>query len=625
MMDQTSNPFRITWHDQIHAAPLRFIARRFEWAIERLLGLDRLARVYQSLREEESIETKQSFAARVLKRFGVQWQVDEDELERIPKSGPVVVVANHPFGGIEGLVLFDLLAQIRPDARILANFLVERIPELRPMVIAADPFVRIQARARNVIASRAAIDWLAKGGLVAMFPAGVVSHLQLNPLQVRDPIWSETAVRFAISSQAKVVPIYFQGRNSWLFQLAGVIYPRLRTALLPREFGAKQGKLVHVRIGNAISEERLCQFENRTRATDYLRARTYLLDARPMSPTEIPECTEQHETAIAPGPDKHLLELEIANLNAQHRLLTKGSVDFYCAPAEQIPLILAEIGRQREISFRAAGEGTGKAVDLDQFDQRYLHLFAWNRQRAEIAGAYRLAPAAELVDKFGTEGLYTHSLFKFGPELISRLGNSLEMGRSFVSVEYQRSSEVLLGLWQGIAEFVWKNPHLHSLFGLVSISRLYNNTSRQVIVDFMGRKLFRADLAALARPVFPFRSKSLHGLLPSQLDSLETAEDVDAVLADIERKKIPVLLKHYLKLGAEAVNFGVDPNFSDTVVVLIVVDLLRTDPKRIERFMGKDRADLYLEQHGVKFQGQMLAPLDSTESLVEQSDRQSIL
>ena len=623
MTVQSPNPFHLSWHD--HSRGLYGqIARRFDRLVEHLFGLSKLARIYDDIRRESAGVPQEQFAALVLKRLGVDWEIDPGELEKIPKSGPTIVVANHPFGGPEGLILFDLLFQVRPDARVLANFLVERVPELRPMVIAADPFVREQARARNLFASRAAIDWLSKGGLLAMFPSGVVSHLHFNPMQVMDPAWSETATRFAMGSQAKVIPIFFPGQNGWLFQSAGIINPRLRTALLPRELCAKHGLSIKVRIGSAISGERLCQFETRSQATNYLRARTYLLNSRSATNTVEPDDSLKHDTTIAPGFDKTSLDDEIRALPQHFHLLSKGTFDFYCTPADQIPKILTEIGRQREIAFRAEGEGTGKELDLDSFDQTYMHLFAWNRERREIAGAYRLAAAKSLIEQSGTEALYSRSLFDFGSELINRLGNALEMGRSFVNTEYQRSPEVLLGLWQAIGEYIWRNPEVRALFGLVSISRQYCNVSREIMVDFLHRKHYRSDLSALIQPVNPFRSHQLFGLTKRQAESLEKVEDIDAVLHDIEGKKIPVLLKHYLKLGADVLHFGVDPNFSDTVVVLIVVDLLRTEPKRVERFMGKGRAEGYLTSHGVSFLDPMLAPGDSTISLVEQPDRQSI-
>lgn len=639
-MHQSKNPFRLGGHD-VATSSRGFARRLFDSTIERLLGLHRLAETYDTLRRESERFTVSSppatlaadFSARVLQRFGVSWELNEDGIQHIPASGPAIIVANHPFGGLEGLILVDLLSRVRTDFRLLANYLVSRIEELRECVIAVDPFAeRRQERLcrMNTKAYRQALQWLHQDGLLVMFPAGAVSHASNFGGSVVDPDWSQTAVRLATAREMPIVPIFFAGQNSRLFQWAGLIDSRLRTALLPREMTAKRGHVIRLNIGRPSSVQRLASFADTQLATDFMRIRTYMHGAHHQScesrhhgtsslqvGTGLPKIDPIIELAVEPGQ----LREEIASLDSEHLLLSKGVFDFYCTPAGSIPELLKEIGRLREVTFRNAGEGTGRRIDLDRFDTDYLHLFAWNRERNQVAGAYRLAQASDIVQRNGLAGLYTNSLFKYSHDFLDQLGSALEMGRSFVALDYQRSPEVLFGLWQGIGELIWRNPSTLTLFGTVSISRAYSNCSRQFIVEYLRRRLLRQDLSERVQTLHPYQDFAIKGLQSRHYDCLQTPEHLEEVIVELEGTGIPVLLKHYLRLGAEAIAFGVDRGFADAVDILIAVDVRRTDPRRVERFMGKDRAMRYLQQHGIETGCKKHSPCYSAVSQAEQLSR----
>ena len=265
-------------------------------------------------------------------------------------------------------------------------------------------------------------------------------------------------------------------------------------------------------------------------------------------------------------------------------MATQGNLEVYLATAPQIPNILHEIGRLREISFQAIGEGTGRKIDLDRFDKHYLHLFLWDPERERIAGAYRMAPTDQVIAQYGTDGLYCSTLFEFQPAFHEHLTPSLELGRSFVIPDYQKSLAPLLALWKGIAAYVSHNPRYHRLFGPVSISHDYTPLSQEIIVNFLRENRRNDELRSLVRPRTPFLGNPE---IPPLLDNIE---QVSARVAEAEpdSKGIPILLKQYLKLNATLLEFNIDPAFSNCLDALILVDLHEAPPAVLSRYMGKE-------------------------------------
>ena len=553
--------------------------------VEKLLSIDVVNETYAAARGATGWS---DFVQRCLDHLHVSYRAVREDLERIPKTGPVVVVANHPFGCIEGIILANLLAQVRPDVKIMANHLLGRIPEMRDLFIFVDPFGGQNAARANIRPMLQSIRLLEEGGILGVFPAGEVAHLTWASRTITDPPWNSTIARIIRKTKATVVPIFFDGRNSTLFQLLGLVHPRIRTAMLAREIKNKRHQRLDVRIGNPIPFAKIKDIIDDQELTSHLRHRTYMLAHRE------PVSHRPNPAAIAPQPivepvPSGLLASEIAALPPNALLVDTPDLAVYVAQAASIPNTLREIGRLRETTFRATGEGTGKPIDLDRFDPHYLHLWVWEKDKHEIVGAYRLGQSDKLRASGGVEALYTHTLFKYDRGLLDKVGPALEMGRSFIRAEYQRSFAPLLLLWKGIGRYVVLNPKYRCLFGPVSISATYQTVSRQLMVQFLQTHHSPADLVQLVRPRNPFRSKTRRlGL--GMTDVPTDTDDLSSLIADLEpdHKGIPILLKQYLKLGAKLLAFNVDPDFSDVLDGLIVVDLAKTDARTLERYMGKD-------------------------------------
>lgn len=564
-------------------------------ALERVLLLDRLYKVYEKAATGGNEIT---IFDRLLDCLRVRPEISGRDVERIPRQGPLVLVSNHPFGLIEGPILGSLLATVRSDHKFMVNALLAAMPEISRHCILVNPFGGPDARRENLRGLRESIGWLRRGGMISVFPAGEVAHLDVKLRSIADPPWSETIARIVRLTGAAVVPVYFDGANSALFQVLGLLHPNLRTALLPYEFLNKHGATIELRVGSPVPTRKIAGFIDDRALIQYLRQRTYLLQNR--KETQSRAAAGKREEIVAPASLAELIR-EIAALDRGHILIEQGEFQVIVARSREIPAIVREIGRLREITFRQNSEGTGKAIDLDTFDAHYLQLFVWSREKREVVGAYRLGATDEILARHGKRGLYTHTVFSYRRDFLERIGPALEMGRSFVRREYQKTYAPLLLLWKGIGQYVSRNPRYRVLFGPVSISNEYAPASRQLMVEFLKAYCHADDLARLVRARSPFRLRpSGHPISNMACQTREwDIEDLSTLIADIEtdEKGVPILLKQYLKLGGKLVSFNIDSHFADALDGLIVVDLTRTDTRLLERYMGKDGAQAFLSFH----------------------------
>lgn len=528
-------------------------------------------------REVATASTPERFVHEALARLGIVPVVDAGTLDRVPANGPVVIVANHPFGGADGLVLLEVVLRRRPDLRVLATRALQHLAPLAPLVIAVDNFDRGGGVARNVAPLRSALRHVSAGGALLMFPAGVVSHLDLRERCVIDPPWSAASARLVRTLRAPVLPVHVAGRNSDAFQLAGVLHPALRTLMLPAELGNKRGARVAVRIGAAWPASRVGRERDDAELAAKLRLDVYALGAAGIVTAVAPGAAP---VAAAPEPvaaaaDATSLAREIEALPASCRLASCGTLDVYAATSAQLRGTLLEIGRLRELAFRAVGEGTGRAVDLDRFDRHYHHLFAWDRETHRIAGAYRIGRTDEIRRAQGRRGLYLDSLFELREPLLALLGPSLELGRSFVHPEYQRSFAPLLALWRGIAAYVAREPRYARLIGPVSIPAGLDPVSIELLVRFLRRRHFDPLLSRLVEARNPFRASPSLATLGAGVAGLPGLEALSGYLAvrDPLGRGVPVLLRQYLKLGGRVLGFHVDAGFGSCIDCLTVVDL----------------------------------------------------
>jgi hypothetical protein len=309
---------------------------------------------------------------------------------------------------------------------------------------------------------------------------------------------------------------------------------------------------------------------------------------------------QAHPEPVADPADPLEVQAEAESIQRRGAIASQGRLDALLAEAWEIPATLHEIGRLREIAFRAVGEGTGRALDLDRFDASYLHLYLWDREARRIAGAYRLGCTDALLAAGGPDALYTSTLFQFEKPFWDFLTPALELGRSFVAPDYQKSIHPLGLLWRGIGRFVAERPHYARLFGPVSISRDYSSLSKDLIVGFMREHCRAAQFADWIRPRNPYQPTiPAEGMVSPCLKSIaEVSAEVSRLEPD--GKGLPVLLRQYLKLSASLLEFNVDPDFSDALDALVLVDLREAPRAMLEIYMGSERSRSFIESSSLR-------------------------
>jgi putative hemolysin len=564
------------------------VVRQFLRSALRVTALQELYR--EARRDDEC-----PLSTAILQILNIKIQVSEKDLQQIPRTGPVVFVANHPHGFLDGFVLDHVLQQIRADMKLLVNELISSLDGMAHRCIAVD--VLGSRNEKNIQAARRSISWLKEGHCLLMFPSGEVSHWRPEEKRIADGPWSDFPARCGSKANATIVPIFIAGVNSLTFQLAGLIHPPLRTARLAEELFNKRASTVEVRIGKPILARDLLQVESKQPATEYVRARVYVMGhragtAKPgLRAIRLPVFLRQ-QPVCSPA------EGISAAVDVLHRagrcLVENDRYAVYADLGKNIPTLLSEIGRLRELTFRQVGEGTGKAIDLDEFDAAFTHLILWHKESAAIAGSYRLAWTNEVLPGRGIDGLYTAKLFRYGSEFFSRLGPAVELGRSFIIKEHQREIMPLFLLWQGIGHCVAHRPESPVLFGAVSISASYSETSRAMIVDLLRKHSFRNDLDRFVTPRRPFVSRLIQKPeLYAITRCLPEVEDLP--IADIDPQGgIPVLLRQYLRLGGKVAGFNVDPQFSNALDALLILDLRETPSRLLTKYMGAENASAFL-------------------------------
>ena len=547
--------------------PQWFRGRRAAVARPLLRGLgrwSRLAQVYEFLDDHAHLSGFALVEA-AMQRLDLRYTVDQVERLRIPATGRLLVVANHPSGGLDAMALLHLVGSVRKDVKFVANDLLAQVEGLRELLLP----VRILGGKPSAASIEAVERALQEEKCVILFPAGEVSRL--SPRGVTDTRWRRGFLRFARASNAPVLPVRVEARNSALFYGASALYKPAGTALLAREMFRRGGSRVALRVGPLLDLDHAAGPEaNLARVRQVL----YSIGRRD-------EVQEQPQ-ALVPAVDRSVLAEAVQSLQAlgetcDGKRICVGRLD------AGSPL-LREIGRLRELTFRAVGEGTGKSLDVDAYDTHYEHIVLWDAEAGQVAGAYRIARGAPVLAEHGLKGLYTASLFDYAHDAVPRLAEGMELGRSFVVPEYWGGRSIDY-LWQGIGAYLRRHPRVRYLFGAVSLSAALPLAAREQIVSYYER--YHGDASGEAVSRHPFRYVAAP---PSYGEmNADTAFQVLKGNLDSLGATLPMLYKQYTELcepgGARFLAFGVDPAFSDSIDGLIEVDLQRIRPKKRARYL----------------------------------------
>ena len=547
-----------------------------------IVGLNKVNKIYENVKEYEGVR----FAEEILKYLNIECKINNEELERIPKEGPFIIVSNHPFGAIDGLAMLCKIGEVRPDTKLLTNFILSYIPNLSEYIFSVNPFTNNPGLKSSFSGLKLAKEHLERGGVLGLFPAGEVSSNKNRERIVKDIEWQDSIIKLIKGANVPVVPIYFYGKNSNFFHLIGKIHPLLRTIRLPHEIANKKNKPIQLSIGKAILPSELNEFMDIKSLGKYLWNRTYALECNIKSNEVISTIESNYTKPIAEPIKKDILESEI-NANNNKSLFNIGNYSCYLFDYTDIPNTITELGRRREEAFRAVGEGTGFPIDTDKYDKYYKHLVLWDNSNKEIAGAYRLGFGREIIGKKGRKGLYSHTLFNYTHKFKPYLIDSIELGRSFVSVEYQKEALPLMLLIKGLTFTVIKYPEIKHLIGPVSMSSWYPHFYQSLMIHYLKEKCSIKEFEKFARPKNPFIPNfnlvNENELLANKMSSLEKFDRFIYKLS-YNKYKLPPLLKKYIKFNAKIIAYNVDPDFNNCVDGLIMLNVNEFPKSEIDLF-----------------------------------------
>ncbi len=544
------------------------------------LRLNKLNKIYDTLDTSNHL----NFINSLLDALHVKFEINEEDLKNIPQEGAFVVVANHPLGGIDGVLLIKILSEIRPDFKVMANFILKKIPPISDFILAVNPF-ETRPDIKSTAGLKQAIRHLQENSPLGIFPAGEVASFQKG-FHISDKKWSSSTLRFIKKAKVPVVPIYFDGNNSLSFHLLGKIHPMLRTLKLPSELFNKKNKTIKIRIGRPISVEEQNCFSDIEQYGRYLRASTFSLSNTLNKKDLSKEKKAVKQQKIIPAVKPELIKKEIKNLPEECLLCENKNYQIYCTCSSQIPNTLREIGRLRELTFREVGEGTNQSIDLDEYDNYYNHLFIWDAETDRIVGAYRIGKGKEIMKQHGgVRGFYLKSLFKMKKGFYPILEESLELGRSFIVSDYQRKPLPLFLLWKGILYMIIKNPEYRYLIGPVSISNDYSDLSKEVIIKFIMKNHFDYTLSKCVKPRHKFKFKTKNVDIDIMIETArQDINKLDKYIGKFETKEVrlPVLLKKYISVNAKIIGFNRDLLFNDCLDGFIVLDIHKVPDKLIK-------------------------------------------
>jgi len=549
------------------------------WFLDRLLGIKKMDMLYRQHKMQGL--SKEDFSDRLIQILELDIHGTEELQRKIPKAGPVVIASNHPFGGIEGVILARLIGEVRPDLKVLANRGLGIFKEISDYFIFTNPLSPNDPK--NGPSLRQCVKHVQSQGALLIFPAGKVSYYQKAKSGISEHIWNKLVGRLVSIEECQYVPIFVNGENSPGFYRIEKIYFKLRMLLLGRELLNKTGAKIVINTGNPIKQKQFDKQLNHTDKAMLCRALSYAQDQR--WHYQWPGDAVAEQLPIIEEITTQQLVSEVDDLPSTQLLLKNKDYSVYFGYQSQLPLVVQEIARLREIVFRMHNEGSGQPIDTDDFDATYTHLFIIKNVSKKIVGAYRIGFTDKLTEEQGPAGLYLQKMFNFKPSFANQQGPCMEMGRSFLIPEMQGSYQGLLLLWKGIGRLAAKFPQYRTLYGTVSISKLFDPRS----VKLIEQGFVDAQSASQVEPVNSFEFNE-HIEIDELAQKINLREQLTAFLSSIEEdgKDIPVLARQYLKMGAKFHALSIDKSFNHTPGLLLSVHFPSAPEKLLKLYVGEN-------------------------------------
>lgn len=532
-----------------------------------VLGVNKINRLYSPSAHLNDYP----FTEHMLGVYGITYDKNETEMNVIPKEGPFIIVSNHPFGAIEGIILYNAIARIRPDFKVMANFILSYIPNLKDVFIPVNPFADNPEWGSSLGGIKTAMHHISQGNGLGIFPAGEVSRYYGDSQRPVDLDWAVTIAKLVKKSSVPVIPVYFDGMNSKRFYRLAKIHSMLGTAMLLNELYNKRNSHITFKIGKPIMPSELEAYDDYKKMAAYLRARSYALEANIQNEEKKKNVSKLEQ--LPPPLKSNMLLGELNKIRKKSFLFSAAQYECFFADYDDIPNLMYELGRRREEAFRAIGEGSGKKIDTDVYDTYYKHLILWDKEENRLVGGYRLGIGKDIVEHKGIEGFYTNSLFEFQPQFKDVLAESIELGRSFVTIDYQKDMLPLMLLLKGLMMVAYRYKDVKHFIGPVSISNWYPIFYKSLMVHYISKE-FPSPYAGLVMARTPFAANFLRTdpnvLLENNISSVEKFDRYMMKLSNGDYR-LPTLFKKYLKMQSKFLCFNIDPDFNDTLDGLLLL------------------------------------------------------
>lgn len=547
-----------------------YVSKPLKYLLSKILRLDSI----NSFLEDNYYKSGTDFIEAVFEHLNFTYKISSKSVKKIPHEGRLIIVANHPLGGLDGLSLIHAVFQVRSDVKVVVNDMLTELTWLKDFFLPYNIFSH-RAQRNNV---RKIDEHLNSEGAVIFFPSAEVSRFGLNG--INEAPWQKGAYHFSSRTNSPVLPVFIKGLNSPLFYALSLINKNFSYLLLPSELFGKRNKSIEIITGDHISWETLGHADQ-TSAMKLLKKHTYRIGQGKKG-------IFKTQTNIIHPVSKPDLKKEADSLEPVG--VTSDKKKVFVSRKSRVPAMMKEISRLREVTFRSVGEGTGKSMDYDRYDNYYDHIVLWDEALMEVAGSYRVCRTSPLAGGRTHEALYNSTLFRFSESFDHILSNGLELGRSFVQKKYW-NTHALDYLWQGIGAYISKHPEIKYLFGAVSLSKSISREAKDLIVYFYDKHYGRRGLAEAKNPYrIAERSKEEFDSLFSDCGSFEDEYKVMKERLKIYGYSVPVLFNQYTKLcdngGVYFTGFNTDPSFSDCVDGLIVVEVDKIAPKKKERYFN---------------------------------------
>jgi len=514
------------------------------------------------------------FIDEVLEYFNFNFLVADKYIENIPSSGRVVIIANHPLGALDSFALIKLISRVRKDIKIVANDFLKEFSSIEPLLIYIN---NSKARQKKEAISEI-YNSLDKEMALIIFPSGEVSRA--SSTGIKDKKWHNGFLKFAHRSNAPILPIFIGGKNSKTFYSVSAINKRLSTVLLANEMFKQKDKSIDITIGEVIPNENI--IPHGLKQSEVIK-----LHKKHLYSLKKGQSFFLTQKAIAHPEDTRAIKKELKN--SQLLGTTKDNKKIYLySSSDKNSILLNEIGRLRELSFRKVGEGINKKRDIDKYDRYYKHIVLWDEENLEVVGAYRIAECKKIIDELGKKALYTTTLFDFNDNFDEYLSKSIELGRSFVQPKYW-GSRALDYLWYGIGAYISNNPDIKYMFGPVSLSASYSKISKDTILYFYNKNFKdKEDLVSAKIPYNFSTDKFLTQTLQEEFNSVEYKENFKNLkkALSIMGTNVPTLYKQYSDLceegGIKFCAYNIDPDFSNCIdsFILVEIDKIKESHKK---------------------------------------------